>query len=70
MALLEDIQYLSDEEGRRTGVLVPIELWEEISSELETHHLLSSENMKKRLLEARGRDEGISFKEAREKLGV
>jgi antitoxin YefM len=69
MALL-DIQYISDEEGNPTGVIVPIDLWREIASERETAYLLSSEAMKRRLLEARGRQGGIPFDEVRKKLGV
>lgn len=69
MAALDDIQYVSDEEGRPTAVLVPIDLWREIASERETRYLLSSETMKKRLLEARERREGIPFEAAREELG-
>lgn len=64
------VQYVSDEEGKPTAVLVPIDLWKEIASERETAYLLRSETMRQRLLEARQRDEGISFDEARVKLGV
>jgi predicted RNA polymerase sigma factor len=49
---------------------VPIELWREIESEKETAYLLRSKAMKKRLLEAKKRREGIPFEVAREKLGV
>ncbi|HMB90445.1 MAG TPA: hypothetical protein VKP65_06330 [Rhodothermales bacterium] len=66
----EDVQYVSDEHGDLTGVVVPIALWREIISELETHHLLKSEAMKKRLLEARGRQDAIPFDEALEQLGM
>jgi len=69
MALL-DIQYISDEEGNPTGVIVPIDLWREIVSERETAYLLRSETMRQRLLEARERREGISFDEVRQKLGI
>jgi antitoxin YefM len=69
MALL-DIQYISDEEGTPTGVIVPIDLWREIASERETAYLLRSETMKQRLLEARERREGIPFDEVRQKLGI
>jgi PHD/YefM family antitoxin component YafN of YafNO toxin-antitoxin module len=65
-----DIQYISDDEGNPTGVIVPIDLWREIASERETTYLLQSETMKRRLLEARDRREGISLEEARAKLGV
>lgn len=67
---LIDIQYISDETGNPTGVIVPIDLWREISSERETAYLLQSETMKRRLLEARKRREGISLEEVRAKLGV
>jgi PHD/YefM family antitoxin component YafN of YafNO toxin-antitoxin module len=65
-----EIQYVSDETGNPTAVIVPIELWREIESEKETAHLLKSENMKRRLLEAEARETGIPFGEAREKLGI
>lgn len=65
-----DIQYVSDEKGNAIGVIVPIELWREIESERETAYLLKSEDMKRRLLEAKNREDGISLEEACEKLGV
>ena len=64
------IQYISDEQNNITGVIVPIELWREIESEKETAYLLKNEKMKKRLLEAKDRKEGIPFDEACEKLGI
>jgi PHD/YefM family antitoxin component YafN of YafNO toxin-antitoxin module len=67
---LEDIQYISDADGNPTAVIVPIDLWREISSEKETAYLLQSEAMKRRLLEARQRQEGIPLEEVREKLGI
>ena len=67
---MSDIQYVSDESGNPTAVIVPIELWREIESEKETVYLLESENMKRRLLEAKERKTGIPFEEAREKLGI
>jgi len=67
---LTEIQYISDEEGNTTGVIVPIDLWREIASERETAYLLRSEPMKRRLLEARERRKGIPFNEVREKLGI
>jgi antitoxin YefM len=65
-----EIQYVSDESGEPTAVIVPIDLWREIESEKETAYLLKSENMKRRLLEAKERPTGIPFEEAREKLGI
>jgi PHD/YefM family antitoxin component YafN of YafNO toxin-antitoxin module len=67
---MTEIQYVSDENGNPVGVIVPIELWREIESEKETAYLLKSENMKRRLSEARDRQDGIPFEEAREKLGI
>ncbi|MBF0337318.1 MAG: prevent-host-death protein [Nitrospirae bacterium] len=64
------IQYISDETGKVTGVIVPIDLWLEIESEKETTYLLKSKTMRKRLLEAKGRSDGIAFEVVREKLGV
>ncbi len=65
-----NIKYISDENGKATGVIVPIKLWQEIISERETAYLLKSEIMKKRLMDAKNRQEGIPFEVAREKLGI
>jgi len=70
MATLTDIQYITDEQGKTTGVIVPVDLWREIVSESETAHLLKSAAMRKRLLEALDRQDGIPFEVVREKLGV
>ena len=67
---MNQIQYISDDQNNITGVIVPIDLWKEIESEKETAYLLKSETMKKRLMEAKDRKEGIPFDEACEKLGV
>ncbi len=64
------IQYILDEKGNKTGVILPIEIWREIESERETAYLLKNDAMKKRLLEARDREEGIPYDVAREKLGI
>lgn len=66
---MSEIQYISDANGNPTGVIVPIDLWNEIESEKETAYLLKSEEMKKRLVEAKDREEGITFEEAQESLG-
>jgi hypothetical protein len=65
-----DVQYVSDDIGNTISVIIPIELWREIESERETAYLLKSKKMKGRLLEAKERKEGISWEEAREKLGI
>lgn len=67
---LAEIQYVADENGNTVAAIVPIDLWREIESERETAYLLKSENMKRRLLEAKNRREGIPFDEACEKLGI
>jgi PHD/YefM family antitoxin component YafN of YafNO toxin-antitoxin module len=65
-----DIQYVSNEAGEATAVIIPIELWREIASERETAYLLRSEKMKQRLLAAKDRQGGLSLEEVIEKLGV
>ena len=67
---LAEIQYVADENGNTVAAIVPIELWREIESERETAYLLKSPNMKRRLLEAKNRQEGITLDEACEKLGI
>lgn len=70
MLMSDRIQYVSDKSGNPVGVIVPIDLWREIESERETAHLLSSEAMRQRLLEAKQRTGGTSLEEARETLGI
>jgi antitoxin YefM len=65
-----DIQIVSNEAGEPTAVIVPIELWREIASERETAYLLKSETMKRRLLAAAQRREGLSLEAVIEKLGI
>ena len=60
---MTEIQYISDAQGNRIGVIVPIEIWQEIESEKETAYLMKSETMKKRLLEAKERKEAIQIDE-------
>jgi len=65
-----EIQYVSNESGEPTAVIVPISLWRDIESERETAYLLRSETMKRRLLEAKERRQGLPLDEAIEKLGI
>jgi PHD/YefM family antitoxin component YafN of YafNO toxin-antitoxin module len=65
-----EIEYMSDEKGQPVSVIVPIELWREIESERETAYLLKSPAMKRRLLRAKDRSEGITLTEACESLGI
>lgn len=53
---MPEIQYVSDETGNPTAVIVLVELWREIESEKETAYLLKSETMKQLLLEAKDRE--------------
>ena len=65
-----EIQYISDESGQTTAVIAPIALWRELESERETAHLLKPAVMKRRLLDARDRDEGLPIEAVVEKLGI
>lgn len=65
-----ELPYRSDEHGNLTGVVVPIDLWREIGAELESHHPLKSEAMRRRLLEANGRCGSIALDESLERLGI
>ena len=68
--VVNSVHYITDADGQDVGVIVPIALWREIASERETAYLLSSDVMKKRLLEANERTGGIPLEEARETLGL
>ena len=65
-----DIQYVSNEGGEPTAVIVPISLWREIESERETAYLLKSEAMKRRLLQAKQHQRGLSLDQAARRLGI
>ena len=64
------LQYITDNKGKRIGVGLPIEFWRSIFPHDETDKILSSQKMKKRILEAMKRDDGYSLKGVREKLGI
>ena len=65
-----DIQIVSNEAGEPTAVIVPIALWREIESERETAHMLKSPEMKRRLIEAKDRRDGVPLEQVIEKLGI
>jgi hypothetical protein len=67
---MNTLQYVSDEQGTPTAVIVPIELWRELTTEHETLYLLKSDAMKNRLFQARQRHEGITLETAREMLAT
>ncbi len=64
------VQYVSDEQGEVTSVILSIELWRDILSELETQHLLKSDTMSQRLLAARQRSGGVALDTAITELGL
>ena len=65
MSVASPVQFVSDDQGNAVAVIVPIDLWREIESERETAYLLSSDAMRKRLLEAKARTGGIALDDAR-----
>ncbi len=65
-----DLQYVMNEKGQPTSVIVPLKLWKEISAERETAYLLKSKNMRMRLLEAINRDDGLALEDVRNELGI
>ena len=67
---MQKIQYISDQHNKITGVIIPIDLWQELQSEKETAYLLKSETMKHRLIKAKNNTEGIPFDDACKKLGI
>jgi PHD/YefM family antitoxin component YafN of YafNO toxin-antitoxin module len=67
---MQDVQYVVDAEGNPTAVLVPIDLWREISSERETAHLLRSPAMRVRLLAARDRTGGTPLDDILSELDI
>ena len=68
--MTSEVQTISDAQGRVTGVIVPIELWREIESEKEAAYLLSNPKTRRRLLEAKQRDGGMTLEEVRGEIGI
>jgi hypothetical protein len=66
----DDIQYISDAEGKLVAVIVPIALWREIESEQETAYVLKTSAMKQRLIGAKDRQGGLPIEEVRAKLEI
>ena len=65
-----DVEFLSDKEGKPVAVVIPIEMWRDMESELETAYLLKSPAMKERLLKSMQSEGGITLEEVRAKLGI
>jgi len=64
------LQNITDNNGKQIAVVLPIEFWKKVCPQDETDYLKSSKIMKKRILEAMNRTEGIPYKEVCEKLGI
>ena len=73
-----NIQYITNDTGDTTAVIVPIEEWDAILFKLyqvepernDTEYLLQSETMKKRLIEAKNRSGGMSWEEVKNALDL
>jgi hypothetical protein len=65
-----EVQYISDDEGTVTAVIIPVRLWHEIASERETAYLLKSPAMRTHLLDALQRADSIPLDEARARVGL
>jgi len=70
LSMTAELQTISDAQGRVTGVIVPIDLWREIESEKETAYLLGNPETRRRLLEAKERDDGMTLEEVRAEIGI
>ena len=64
------LQYVHNEKGERTAVIVPIDEWREMSSERETQYLMSTPAMRKRIEAAMKRKGGVPAEEVFKKLGL
>ena len=78
MLSIPDISYISDSNGQRTAVVVPIQWWATLvellerdrATDEETAYLSKSTAMKWYVLESCAQTETISFEETLEKRGV
>jgi PHD/YefM family antitoxin component YafN of YafNO toxin-antitoxin module len=72
------IQYVTDDIGNPTAVVVPIDEWDALlkkayavePSRNDTEYLLQNEEMKKRLLEAKERSGGRTWEEVKDALDL
>mgnify|MGYP002780421789 CR=1 FL=1 len=65
-----EVQTIVDADGRETAVVISIEDWKEISSELETAYLLSNPATREKLLAAQARTGGKTLAEVRAELAI
>lgn len=66
----DEVQFVSDANGKVTAVLVPIDVWSEVASELETRRIETNPVMSARLREAMARSSGVAFEEAIARLKI
>lgn len=59
-----NLQYLTEQDGSIRSVVISIEDWNRLASQLETYHLIQSPTMHRRILEAMQRGSGITFDES------
>ncbi len=64
------IAYIADDAGRRRAAVVPIDLWQEIASDIETRRLLDHPTMRRRLLEAMHRPDSIPLAQVLTRLNL
>ena len=72
------VQYITDETGKPTAVIIPIREWETVLRKLyekeaerdDTAYLLESETMRERLIESKNRSRGKSWEEVKDALGI
>ena len=72
------LQYVTDDTGNPTAVVLPIDEWDALLTKInalepardDTKYLLGSETMKKRLLEAKARRGGKTWEEVKDGLGL
>ena len=67
---LDKIHYVADEAGHQTAAVVPIDVWRDIRSELETRYLLDNPVMRERLRQSINSTKSVSLDEALRHMGV
>ena len=67
---IDRIAYIADDAGRRRAAIVPIDLWREIASDIETRRLLDHPTMRRRLREAMHRPDSIPLAQVLTRLNL
>ena len=69
MLTLEDkLSVVSDASGKPTAVMVPIDVWRQIESELETQYVLNDSVLIQRIRAARDANDFTPLEQVREQL--